>query len=98
MLALEKHRARHGVYPASLSELVPAGLAELPPDPWSGRDFCYRLENSSYVLYSVGADLQDDHGKRPSGSLEASVFQGSPNRVNPGFDAVIHGPGGEAPE
>ncbi len=64
--ALEAYHATAGTYPASLAELVPGYIAELPADPFSGTDFRYQLRTvkgeQSYLLYSIGPDLDDDRG------------------------------------
>lgn len=60
--ALAAHRYEQGDYPASLTELVPNVLDEVPLDPWSGRELIYRPTDDGYVLYSVNADLQDNGG------------------------------------
>lgn len=69
MVALEKHRLERGVYPEALAALVPAYLDTLPIDPWSGTVLGYKRVDPAtdphqrgYLLYSVGADLQDDSG------------------------------------
>ncbi|MFO7973922.1 MAG: hypothetical protein R6V12_04730 [Candidatus Hydrogenedentota bacterium] len=49
-------------YPESLSRLVPAYLETLPRDPFSGSDFIYRADETGFLLYSVGPDLDDDGG------------------------------------
>ena len=60
-LALERWRADHGRYPASLEEL---GLPEADTkDPFSGQPLVYRVENDGVLLYSVGPDGQDDGGR-----------------------------------
>lgn len=61
--ALEKHRLRHGAYPAHLDEVAgelkpfpvadPARPPQLPG---------YRLEQGGYVLWSAGPDAKDDAG------------------------------------
>lgn len=50
-VALEAWRVRHGLYPDSLSELVPAVIPALPLDPWSEKAFGYRRQGADYVLY-----------------------------------------------
>ena len=62
--ALEAYHARAGTYPVSLAELVPDYIARLPADPFSGTDFRYQLRKGerSYLLYSIGPDLDDDRG------------------------------------
>jgi hypothetical protein len=62
-LALKRYRPQHGKYPASLNELVPTYLKQIPNDPWDGKPLRYRLKaDGDFVLYSVGADGKDDGG------------------------------------
>lgn len=69
MLAIERHRASTGNYPASLAEVEPMLDQRLTTDPLSGRPWGYqRLETPDrfgrgYLLYSLGADGQDNHAK-----------------------------------
>lgn len=56
----------HGAYPDTLAALVPDPFAELPVDPFSGKDFVYRLTAAGYVLYSVWDNRKDDGGVMPS--------------------------------
>lgn len=48
------------------TKLVPDYIAQLPADPFSGTDFRYQLRTvkgeQSYLLYSIGPDLDDDRG------------------------------------
>lgn len=70
MLALERWRADRGAYPASLDELVPEQLSEIPADPFGNNaPLRYRLVDpdsddpwSAYVLYSVGYNGTDEGG------------------------------------
>ncbi len=74
MLALERYRLAEGTYPERLDTLVPRFIAAVPLDPWSGKPLCYRRlaqhdeSGREYLLYSVGADGQDDGGTPPKGS------------------------------
>jgi hypothetical protein len=61
-LAIERYRRAHSRLPASLAELVPQYLGELPSDAFSGRPFVYQPAGDEFVLYSVGRDAQDDGG------------------------------------
>lgn len=62
-LALAAYKADHGNYPETLAPLAPKYLAKLPIDPWSGKDYLYRIEKEGYVLYGVGVNGKDDGGK-----------------------------------
>ena len=61
--ALERYRLAHGVYPATLAELAPAYLDEVPHDVMSGEPYRYRLNaDGTFLLYSVGWNGKDDGG------------------------------------
>jgi hypothetical protein len=79
-VALAAHRADHGTYPETLEALTPQYIEELPADPWSGKSFCYRREESGFVLYSVDHDGQDN------GGVEFDVNQRGP------WDIVVRVP------
>ena len=75
--ALRAYFKRHGRYPDSLQQLVPAYLNTLPPDPFSpqAHPLRYRrMANDRCRLYSIGPDQTDDRGNPiaeqagPSGS------------------------------
>jgi hypothetical protein len=72
-LALEIHKRRHGTYPATLSELVPALLPEVPKDCYDGAPLRYRVKDGRPELYSVWRDGKDDGGvfERPAPTVEA---------------------------
>ncbi|MBX3352331.1 MAG: hypothetical protein KF684_05310 [Phycisphaeraceae bacterium] len=65
VLALELHRRRHGEWPASLDELVPALLPRVPRDPFDGGPLKYAVRDGRPVLYSIGNDYIDDGGVAP---------------------------------
>ncbi|MBM4109498.1 MAG: hypothetical protein FJ255_11945 [Phycisphaerae bacterium] len=67
-IALEIHRRRRGGYPATIAGLVPDFLPAVPIDRFSGDPFGYLPAGAPWskgkpVLYSVGANLQDDAGE-----------------------------------
>jgi hypothetical protein len=68
-LSCELFRAARGRYPATLDELAPEFLKEIPPDPFTGKPFKYELreDGRAFIVYSVGDNLKDDGGveKRP---------------------------------
>lgn len=62
-LALLRYEDDKGQFPASLSDLVSAGyLKDLPMDPYSDGPLVYRRTADSFILYSLGADFDDDGG------------------------------------
>lgn len=68
MIALERHQRSKSAYPATLDELVPEFLAELPKDSLSGVAWGYKVlpapdeHGRRYLLYSFGTDQADDGG------------------------------------
>lgn len=66
-IALELYRRKYGEYPASLEVLVPQYLPRVPADRITGQPVKYRIVSGKPVIYSVGADRDDDGGKPPPG-------------------------------
>ena len=61
--ALERHRLATGRLPERLESLVPTYLDRVPTDVADGHPLRYQSKpDGSYVLYSIGANLKDDHG------------------------------------
>jgi hypothetical protein len=50
LVALERHRAAHGQYPASLEALVPQYLRHVPKDPFEGKPYEYELLDGEPVI------------------------------------------------
>jgi hypothetical protein len=62
-VALERFRMAKGVYPAALTELKPAYLAEALLDPYTGEPFRYeRSADGRFRLWSLGINRRDDGG------------------------------------
>ncbi len=62
-IALERHRRKHGMHPATLDQLVPEFLSAVPVDWMDGKALRYRLNpDGTYTLWSVGEDFKDDGG------------------------------------
>jgi hypothetical protein len=62
-IAVERYRLKHDRWPDSLEQLVPNFIAKVPDDPFAAAPLRFRKLNDGVVIYSVGADGQDDHGK-----------------------------------
>lgn len=69
-LHVERYRADHGAYPASLDALVPSYLPTLPIDPWDGKPLKFVPVDPTtdpfgrpFILYSVGSDEADNNGR-----------------------------------
>jgi hypothetical protein len=81
--ALERHRLAHGEFPATLADLVPTFLKEVPRDLIRGQPLVYRrLEDQSFLLYSIGWNGVDNGGQ-PDTDLDASPDVGSGDWVWP---------------
>ena len=57
--AIERHRLATGQPPASLADIVPAFLAEVPLDPFTDAPIGYRNADGRWTLWS-GADPEED--------------------------------------
>jgi hypothetical protein len=66
-IALELYRRKHGEYPPSLQTLVPEYLPQIPADRITSEPVKYKLQNGKPLIYSVGADRDDDGGRPPPG-------------------------------
>jgi hypothetical protein len=64
LLAVERYRrANGGAGPSTLEALVPAYLAAVPQDPFSGQSLIYRPAADEYRIYSVDNNRKDDGGE-----------------------------------
>ncbi len=66
VLALARFRRQHQRWPQRLEELVDDYLSDVPADRFSGAPVKYRYDDRQPVLYSVGADRNDDGGNAPA--------------------------------
>jgi len=60
--AIKLYEKKNSRPPRSLAELKGDCLSELPKDPFSGRDFVYKVRGSDWILYSVWENRTDDGG------------------------------------
>lgn len=65
-LAIHAHHAKHGKWPLDLGKIDAAmglkNLKALRVDPFTGKRFLYKLKDGQPLLYSAGADGDDDGG------------------------------------
>ncbi len=61
LLASRAYKMETGQYPASLDDLVPRYMDDVPDDPYDGKALRYSAEGK--VIYSVGMDLVDSGGR-----------------------------------
>lgn len=99
-LALELYHRRTGAWPNVLTDLTPGLLPTAPLDRYTGQPLGYSLVAGRPLLYSRGADGQDNGGTPPPGgdrqqaNLSAGVM-GDPRSPIPaahGFDWVLWPP------
>lgn len=62
LLAAKRYKQRTGQYPESMAQVRSVGLAGIPMDPFSGKDFIYKRTPKGFLAYSIGTDLKDDGG------------------------------------
>ncbi|KPK74539.1 MAG: hypothetical protein AMJ79_13830 [Phycisphaerae bacterium SM23_30] len=63
IIALQRCKLDKGAYPENMQELIAAGfLRRLPDDPYSDGILKYQRQGEDFILYSVGADFDDDGG------------------------------------
>ena len=64
MAGLQLYRLDNGKLPATLDDLRPDYLPEVPRDPYSDQPYGYlRLPGDRFVVYSVGPDGKDDRAE-----------------------------------
>jgi len=96
-VALKRYGLRHGHPPATLADLVPEFLGSLPADLMDGEPLRYQLKpDGTFLLYSVGEDLEDNGGDLTSDSIGTGWQEISPwngrDWVWPQSDAVVKVP------
>ena len=62
-ILVEQYKARTGSCPATLNAIAPGLGGTLPADPFTGKEYHYRLSDDGFILYSVGQNCKDDGGK-----------------------------------
>jgi hypothetical protein len=60
--AIKLYEKKNARPPASLNDLKGDCISELPKDPFSGRDYVYKVRGRDWILYSVWDNLTDDGG------------------------------------
>jgi hypothetical protein len=62
-LAIERFRVAHAnALPDHLEQLAPSCCPTVPADPFDGQPLRYKKHSSSYAVYSLGNDAQDNGG------------------------------------
>ncbi len=79
-VALELYHREHGAWPKALEELSPRWLPEVPVDRFTGGPLRYKIVADRPIVYSVGADKDDDQGRVPSDEFgRRSAYLASPS-------------------
>ena len=68
-LALELYHRQHKKWPASLEELSPQFLPQVPVDRISGKPLHFKVVNDRPLVYSEGPDGDDDGGHAIEGEV-----------------------------
>jgi hypothetical protein len=76
MLALERYRMTEREWPAQLTDLVPAYLSTVPVDPYDGAPLRFRRTKDGVIIYSIGADEQDNGGNIDNSSNSPGTDRG----------------------
>lgn len=63
VIAIKRWNQEKGYYPDQLQDLINSQyLKQLPKDPYSDGALRYERRDNNFILYSVGADFEDDGG------------------------------------
>jgi hypothetical protein len=82
-LALELFHRKHNKWPAALAELSPQYLPQVPVDPITGKPLHYKIVDDRPVVYSVGADGDDDGGRPTTDEVAATLPPTAPKGPPP---------------
>lgn len=63
LIASERHRRKHGSWPASADAIDPTLISQIPLDPSTGRAFVFEHRDGRLFIHSVGPNLKDEHGE-----------------------------------
>jgi len=72
-IALELYHREHNAWPKTLQELSPRWLPELPVDRITGKPLGYTIVDDRPLVYSMGADGDDDGGRIPTENGEPNA-------------------------
>ena len=91
VIAMHLYRRHHGAWPTELDALVPLFLPDVPPDRFDGGPIKYILRGGEPVLYVVGTDRDDDHGRRPPPPAhpESAMFWLAPKELQQALSGEV---------
>lgn len=78
-VGVEIARAAGSPIPEQPGDLPPEYRANWPIDPFTNEPIRYRKLSNGYVTYSVGPDLQDDHGLDETAKFSSHNDRGNPD-------------------
>jgi hypothetical protein len=61
-VSVERYRLAKGMLPEKLDDLAPQFMDAVPDDPFDGKPLRYAKREKGYVVYSIGPNMEDDHG------------------------------------
>ena len=73
VIALVRHKALHGAYPASPGALDKDLLPAWPMDLFSGKPLVYRPFGETVMVYSIGINRTDDGGQKSGDRREGDI-------------------------
>jgi len=62
-IACKIYKNLYDDFPESPDDLVPEFLEEIPVDPFTGRPYIYKKQDSGFIVYSIGSNQKDEAGK-----------------------------------
>jgi hypothetical protein len=62
LIAAERHRRKTGQWPGSIAAIDRSILPNAPLDPFTGAPFKFEYHDGQLLIYSVGPNLEDNHG------------------------------------
>ncbi len=65
VLAIRQFEQANGRPPATLDEIIPRWLPQMPLDPFNGKTLRYFTAKNGWLVYSVGPNQTDEHGFKP---------------------------------
>jgi hypothetical protein len=95
LVAAERHRLKTGKWPASISAIDRTILPSAPLDTFSGQPLGLEHHEGKFVVYSIGPNLRDEHGKFD----QRLWMQGGPDDVAAAaWDVPLRGRSPDRPE
>ena len=88
-VAVERFRLDRKSLPASLGDLVPNYLSEIPADPYSGQPLLFKRTDIGYTIYSIGPNFKDDGGDLTSQMRAGGAAGGRTSRRVRGLDIGV---------